>query len=207
MQFSVIRTRAAVRFGDPNNEIITDNTWKDYVNEAYREVCALERWPFLEATATVTVNANTRSANLPSRAWRVEAVWDQTNKNPLDPIFHPSQVFRDYPNGDETGVPCEYQLRARTIEVYPLPDTNVTLSIRYLAYPGDLSADADVPILPEEYHHVLVILANAKAYRDDGNFQAAQTYESEASVILDAMRRDLLGPRTESYPTILDSWG
>lgn len=205
--FAQLRTRASVRFGDPAFDIVTDTTWKDYVNEAYREVCMLEDWPFNETASTsVSITAGSRSATLPTNVWKVRAVYDSTNDNVLAPITNPSQVFRDYPEQTETGQPQDYRIRAQLLEVFPLPETTTTFTVHGLAYAGDLSADADVPALPTPYQHVLVPLAVAKAYRDDGNFGAAQTYESEASVILDAMRRDLLASRTDRFPTILDDW-
>ncbi len=205
--FTQLRTRASVRFGDAAFSIITDASWKDYVNEAYREVCSLEPWPFLETASTsTTIAAGVRYFTLPTNAWKVNALWDSTNKIPLEPITNISQVFDEFPNQDETGVPVLYRVRGTRVEVYPLPTTLTTYTVQYEAYPGDLSADGDLPALPTQYHHILSNLAVAKAYRDDGNFDAAQSYEAEAGVILEAMRRDLLAPRTERYPSITDEF-
>jgi hypothetical protein len=202
-----LRTRAAVRFGDASNAIITDTVWKDYVNEAYRDICSLEPWPFLEAATTnVSVTASTRSASLPTNVWRVQAVYNSTDNIPMSPLHNPAQQFWEFPEQDETGVATLYRIRGALIEVFPMPAATTTLTLHYEAYTGDLSADGDLPALPVVNHHVIMLLAVAKAYRDDGNFQAAQSYESEASVILDAMRRELLSPRTESYPGIVDSF-
>lgn len=206
--FAQIRTRAAVRYSDPSNVLITDTAWKDYVNEAYRDFLTLNpRLPFNATRSTsITIAANGRSSNLPTDVWRVTAVWDATDLQPLVPLTNPAQPRWEYPSDTEQGVPQQYRLFGRALEVYPRPAQLTTFAVDYYLQPADLSADGDLPAFPAAYHGGIIALAVSKAYRDDGNANAAKEYESEASGIMDRMLDDLLDVREDRYPGITDEF-
>lgn len=211
MQFSAIRTRCAVRFKDPANVIITDATWKDYVNHRYHEALGhsgLLRAPWNEAvTTSLSVTAETRSATLPVDAWHVNSVYNSTALVKMEPLEGIAEHLRYWPDLTEDGTPVTYRIRNNTIEVYPLPSVTTALRVEYVAQLAVLSADADLPVFPQNFHgRLLVDGALADAYLDDGNQKQYDTHEA----IFQAAIKDLVmwagETQTERYPEVTDNF-
>jgi hypothetical protein len=206
MQFSAIRTYAATRFRDPSNIIVTDTQWKDYVNTAYGDVLTrLPYAPWNEASATVALSAASRTGALPTDVFKVTAVYDATDQFPLVPLEGRNQVFQEYPQQTETGQPMHYRLLGGNILVYPIPEAATNLTVEYLKMPADMSADADVPAFPSQWHDALVSGAVALAYRDDGNMQMAAEYEKESQGMIASLIQDSMQPRQDRYYEIVDT--
>jgi len=74
---------------------------------------------------------------------------------------------------------------------YPL-NTSLSMSVRYFKFGTDLSAGADVPLMPDRFRQVIVEKAVAKAFRDSNDPGAANDCLAEAGRILDIMRAELL---------------
>ncbi len=208
MQFSVIRTRCAKRFIDSSNAIISDADWKDYVNARYRRVQqSSSEWPWKTVRSNaLTINAGVRYATLPTDTFRVTEVLDYTNANVLRPLDGSTSSGYIDPGETATGSPTWYQVVGNHLEVYPLPDANITLHVRVITASADLSADADLPIFPSEYADILVEGALADAYYDDGQPLAGKQHEDQFVAILANMKTDLLGSQQEMYPQPVDVW-
>lgn len=206
MNRNTIVDRCEARFLDTANKIVTATEWADYVNEAYMDVVgAHPDWPFLEARSeVVSVPAGTGTATLPSDAFRVTAVYNATDDYVLEPLDGRSSHFRHFPDpAANLGTPTVYRLRSNVLEVYPWPSVTTTLHVDHFAPPATLGA-TDEPVFPEQYHRILVEGAIARAYEDQGEPDRAVSYQTRFNRMLRDMLVDLLGPRTESYPAILD---
>lgn len=203
-----MRTRCAVRFQDAAMDVVADSEWKDYLNTRYRRALGSSPdWPWKRVHKTnLTISANARSATLPTGSWRVESVVDFTNFTPLRPLDGTTAPALIDPAEDASGAPTWYRVYGNAIEVWPKPDTNITLHVDILINAVDLSADGDFPVFPPEYHDLLVEGALADAYLDDGQPQSAQPHEASYMAILKDMQTDLLGPDQESYPVPTDTW-
>jgi hypothetical protein len=211
MQLSALQARCRTRFRDPNQNIVTDTEWTDYLNDAYRDVIAASpHWPFLETVncSALVVAANTRSVALPTDVTRVLAVRNATDGFPMRPLLSGTKqhLYLD-PEQNMTGVPEWYRVIAGRIEVWPLPTTPTTLHVEYPAPPSLLAGASDEPVFPEQYHHILVEGALQRAYLDDGNLEQAAVHADQYGSILGNMLLDLVGTAQEdSYPTIVDDW-
>lgn len=205
MQFSAIRTYCALRFRDTGNVVVSDTEWKSYVNSAYGDI--LTRMPYApwnEFSATVSVTAGSRSGTLPTNAFRVIAVWNATDAYPMVPLEGREEVYNQYPEQTETGQPQQYRLFNNTVQVYPIPTVNTSLTVEYLKQAGDLSADADLPVIPEAYHDLLVAGAVMMAYKDDGNLQMAAAYAKEYEDGIKELEQEAGQPRSPRYNQIVD---
>lgn len=205
--FLQLRTRAAVRFGDASFVVVTDATWKEYINEAFRWLQAQDpRWPFLRTTGTVSVASGARTSGaLATRVFQVAAVYNTTDSRPMSLLTNRARVPVAYTT-TETGAPVHYRRRGNVIEVFPLPTATTTLTVEYFAPLTDLSADGDVPGLPPQYHDVLVSMALSRATRDDGNLAAAKDYETEVGELVKAMRADLVDTQdNHPHPEMADN--
>lgn len=142
------------------------NTRKDYyLNKAYHRINEREAWAYLETTSTGS------SPLTISDLRAVLAVGDTTNNNPLG--FSDIRDLLDLdPSLTATGSPyCWYQSSSTVIGAYPT--TSVTLKVRYLKVPTDLSAGVDIPIFPARYHLAIVEGACAMAFRARNNLDMA----------------------------------
>lgn len=202
--FTQMRARAAVRFGDPGNAVITDTVWKDYVNEGYRWLQRQHpRWPFLRATATVAVTSGARSGTLATRVWQVVGAYNATDDRTMALLTTRLRRTSTFMS-TETGAPTHYRVRGGTLEVFPKPTQNTNITVEYFGNATDLSSDADVPVPPDKYHDIIVAKAVALAYRDDGNDIAAD-YEAEVATSVETMIADLVrDPMLQSDPELTD---
>lgn len=78
------------------------------------------------------------------------------------------------PNNDNTGVPLYYAVKAVTatavtLQLYPIPNAIYAVQIDGLLVGSDLSADADVPGMPEDFHDLIIdgVLADEFADQED----------------------------------------
>lgn len=207
--FSALRTRAAVRFRDPTNAIITDTVWKDYVNEAYRRVLgATPFWPWNKGNrTTLTFAAGDNTETLPTDSWRITAVFNNTDGIVMRQETGYISYRERFPFGsDSPGVPTEWQQFGHTLEVYPFPAVSTSVIVDYTLAPSAMSADGDLPVFPAQYHDVLVEYALAQAYQDDGAFDQAQAHEQRAQAIVKEMMMALLQGTGDHYPQIRDTW-
>lgn len=132
-----------------------------FLNEVYREVHGMMRWPFLEAqdSSLVTVTG-TNSYTLPMANWRnLDAVRIQISAfqqfNNLS--YLGMQDFRDLEHVDrDVTTPFYWTFYANQLHFFPVPDGTYTVVIDYIIEPPDLAAAGDVPVLPLPYHDILV---------------------------------------------------
>lgn len=173
-----------------NPDYFSDTRANTLLNEAYHEVCEAYDWPFLETTTTGT--APLTISDLRKILYAV----DTTTQNPLT-ILDPSTVVNQLdPIIGTVGTPTYFWLDQSVLKVYPT-NTSVSLSVRYLKVPTDLSLDADTPILPTRYHLVIVDCAQARELAqgpnpNPSNLNRMNAIQANYYRSLDRMREALL---------------
>ena len=176
------------------------------LNTAYHEICANEPWPFLEATSSVTLDADGLVTS--PAASDVRAV----TRLFLDPIGRMDWIRRDefldiyFPDTDLAGDPELYYFVGDSIYVYPIPASSPTGVIDYLKVETELAAGgAEATILlPPRHHKVIVYRALVDLYtmEDDPELAAAfnAMYETKLQKMYgDLMRRQYDRPQTVRY--------
>jgi hypothetical protein len=199
---------AEARFNDSNNAVYDADEWLEYVNDAYQDIVSShQEWPFPESRpAALTVAAQAEGVDLPDDTWRVIAVYNDTEKVPMDPIPGHGLFRRLFPDPAAAyGTPLYYRLRSNTLEVYPRPNVTTSIVVDVYTPPADLTA-SDAPVFPAQYHRILVLGALVRAYEDDGALEQAGYDENRFQRMLMGMKGDLLSPRHEGYPPIVDTF-
>lgn len=209
MQRATIRTRCETRFRDTGNNIYSDEEWDEYILDAEAMVYAASpHWPFLKARSTsLVIVGGTGSVALPDDATRVDAVFNSDldyNLLPLTGNVSPYVTYPDFESVRE--LPIHYRVFNQTLEVYPWPANDTTLTVDYQVHPGLDTGDTAEPAFPEVYHRILVPGALALAYEDDGNFDMARAQQERFEAGIARMLNDLLATRSESYPALIDLW-
>ena len=173
------------RLGERGFDYLTDATKGQFVNDAYLEICDMEDWPFLEATTSGV--APLAISDLRT----IETVVDSTSTTRLSPLDRRHILETDYTLAT-TGSPVWYYLTSgTTVNVYPA-NTSDTLSVRYWKVPTALSADGDVPVVPDRYLDIVLYGARAAAYWDSDNAEMAETMIRRQERRLQTMRDALL---------------
>lgn len=141
-----------------------------WINQAYKRISREEEWPWTYADASgappLTIS-DLRS---------VLSVTDSTNDNPLQRVDR-RDLVEMYPDLPDTGTPEYFYRDSQTsIKVYPA-NTSISLSVRYCKAPADLTG-TDTPLVPADYHDLIVDGAVLYAKKDDDTFdQLLQTFE------------------------------
>lgn len=182
---------AKSRFSDTGGAIHSDTEWLSYVNAAYRDFVMATRWPALVTEVAATIAANGSSVTIPAAALDagVVGVFRSTGEALVPvPADLPAKRRRFYV--DSPSVPIYWEQVGKRIVVVPASLGGETLSVAYVDAITALDL-ATSPVIPENYHDALVAGALARAYRDDGNPQLAETYDAEVdrfvkSAIFDA---------------------
>lgn len=159
------------------------NRW---IQQAIREICDFKPWPFLLATKQGTAPLEVADLG------HVQAVSDITGRNPLEPITL-NQVLLGDPTLSSVGTPeYWYTEDGKTIKIFPA-NTSVTIKVYYRKVPGALE-DEDVPIIPEDYHDLIVTRVRVKVYKATDNLEAAAEMLKDYERELDGMVHALMKP-------------
>lgn len=158
------------------------NRW---IQQVIRDICDYKPWPFLfdsaEGPAPLAI------ADL----GHVVAVVDLASGNPLDPATFNDIVLAN-PKLDGKGSPEAWYLEdGSTVKAYPASEGN--LKVYYRKVPAALE-DNDVPIVPEDYHDVIVDGVRVKAYKRSDNNKAASEALTDYERQLGAMVHALMKP-------------
>lgn len=158
------------------------NRW---IAQAIREICDHKPWPFLYTTKEG--KAPLEIADL----GHVQAVVNATDRNPLDPITL-NQLVLGNPNLDGVGRPEFWFIDdGKKVKVYPL-NTDVTIKVHYRKTPAALT-DEEEPIIPADYHDLIVDRVRVKAYKATDNFEAAREvlkdYERQLAGMVHALMK------------------
>jgi len=141
-----------------------------WVNDAYLELCDMEDWPFLIATATGAAPLTVNDLGV------VQGVRTATHV-PLMAVDY-REVAQDFTDLTVTGSPrCYYLTAGQTIAVFPVNTQSIT--VRYYRVPADLSADADVPVVPARFHELIVLGALRRAALEESDGPDYQSFDAE----------------------------
>lgn len=173
-------------------EIARAESW---LNIAYRQVCNLQAWSFLEASSS-----GPAPLTIPDLR-KVEYV-QLPDGTPLDKATR-REIVREGNILTDTGTPQAYYLTGGTVvNVWPVTTTNVTVT--YFKRIAPLSG-TDTPIFDDEYHNIIVDKAMLLGYTDSDNFEARAALNEQINETLAAMAEDyLLTDPSPSYIEVVD---
>lgn len=161
-----------------------------WLNDTYLSLCAEEPWPFLEATATPTVNAS-GLITAPTDINKVLSLTDTSTGTVLIPKRANEFTKMFASNLSLAGSPAYYYYLADSIFIYPIP-TTATLNIKYIKVPAALTVSPDSsPIFPSAHHRLVVVGALVKAYAMEDDPEQAAAFMSMYDAQYQKMRQNL----------------
>ena len=161
--FLELQTEFYARGYDYLNEDTAGRTRaKRWLNEAYLELCEKSDWPFVEGDISGVAPLTITDLR------QVLSVWDDTQNIT---IYHKDRKWLRDTFGDLTfaGSCSWWYLEGTILKLYPA-DTGASLRVRYLAIPPVMSADGDVPVIPNAYQHLIVDGAVLRGMKDSDNY-------------------------------------
>jgi len=187
-QFSDTYNAVADQFGDTTTPMIT--RIKRFINWTQQDIAARRNWEFLLKTADITTVASTSTYSLASDADKVIDIINTTTRAKLG--FTSRQEFdARVPYTTSTGSPSVWIPAGRDtngylkVQLYLTPDAEYTLPYWYRKRLTDLSADADVSLIPLKYHKLLYLGAVAQVYEYDTNPMANNYWVQYENMIND----------------------
>lgn len=158
------------------------NRW---IDQEVRAICDLKPWPFLMETKEGTAPLEV------SDLAHVEAMVDVTNDNALEPATIGQLVLRDPDLSGVGNAELWYTEDGKTLKVYPA-NTSATFKAHYRRTPPPLANDEAEPIIPADYHDVIVDGVRVKAYKATDAFAAAAEILKDYERRLEGMAHALL---------------
>lgn len=159
------------------------NRW---IGQVIRDICDVKPWPFLMVTKEG--KAPLEVVDLA----HVEAFADVTNDNVLAPTDVSALVLRD-PDLSSTGIAeVWYTEDGRTLKVFPASE-DATFKVHYRRTPPAIT-DEEEPIIPSDYHDLIVDGVRMKVYKATDNFAAAAEILKDYERRLEGMAHALLHP-------------
>jgi hypothetical protein len=154
---------------------------KEAINDWHRRILTKPQFTRLlrDRQLTLTSTAAIHTYTFASSVKRINGITDTTNEIALA-RRDLSWLRRQDPGLEIDGIPVAYiDLGASSsgllqVQFWPTPQAAYAYLVDYTAQYVDMSADADVPLLPEDFHHVLALGAQADEWRrmDDDRYAA-----------------------------------
>ena len=150
------------------------------VNSGVDEVSLADEWPFLEASATLTLVASTQTYALPAAFEYMLALVDDDNDKTI-PYIDPQTYFNFYGNdtGNESTEFNFWTIWEDVIYITPTPSTNDTnrFTTYYYKTGTQLASGTDVPDWHEAFHQILVEYVKWKLWdREEYFFQSERAF-------------------------------
>lgn len=185
MDKKALRERVRRLTGIRMSEIVSDGAIDELVNDAYREVCGVEDWPFLFFEGQAPLEAGKAEVALPTELRRVSAASVDGHRlvevtvNDLDVL------------DDEPGDPQVYaRLDDSRLMVWPPPEAAGQVELRGYRQVVALAAETDEPVFAAEFHPTVAYAAASRLLveeADDTDRPAA--FGQEAGQGASAMRQ------------------
>lgn len=188
--FGDLKTKLATQIGDPNvDTTITGDALVDAEQEIFNKYDLTLNSD--TQTNTVAAGTNTNLSALPTNLQRIR------NINITAPIgfarslkkyyVTPEEFDAQYTAFEQTVVSSPEHWTYyddRTLKFGHLTDQVYTLLIRYTKYVPIMSADADVPTVPQPFRELLTLGAKIRIYEEKEDFDYAQQFQNRYADLL-----------------------
>lgn len=198
---SLVRSKVRDRLDDPNYDAAVID---GFINDTQREVLNTYTFPFMESTFSGTLTAGYDSYEFPLDAQSVISF--RVTAPDEDSRFLQFMEFREFdqkypdPAQADPGRPEKWTSISGLFKIYPVADEDYELDLRYIKKPDELTADSDVPEIPEAFQEILVLGAHARVLVREDQITASQIVKREMrELTADMVKRLTLRQTGEPY--------
>lgn len=184
-----LKNKLTTQIGDPNLDSTVMGDALNYTQQSIFETFDLTLNSGSQTNA-VAVGANTLTTALPTNFERVSSLYISAPSalaTNLTEYFVPVKKFRElYPNSGTNTGPIQYWTYWTSIEFALLSDQAVTVKIDYVKSVPFLTADTDVPTIPQPYEELLMLGAKMRIYEQKEDFDYANQFSNRYADLLEA---------------------
>lgn len=190
---------------DPNASYYTRPQLLVWINNAQREVqrrLIKAGENYYESPATTSTVANIAAYSLPSdflKCHRLEVVLSGTGAQEVRQDLVPLTLVQLGSTTPQIGLPTSYTIRNNCLVLDPVPDQAYTIRMTYSHKVQNMSADSDVPEVPDVYVELIAVLACLDGYMKDktnpSNFITEKRDYYMKSMEQDMKNRQIQAPR------------
>lgn len=169
---------------------ITDQRISGWINQAYMQLVNDAPGPWLQTSSAVSYSAGTAQGSLPANCTTVKTV--RLDNQKLGRLSF--EDYLDLVNDQGDGQPAHYALWGGSLYLVPTPDSALQVQVFHWREPEPLSGNSDVPLIPQRFHHLIVLGAVVRGFRelDDTEQEAlyAKQYADEVERASAALARE-----------------
>jgi hypothetical protein len=186
MQFSEIRANALRKLGEATATFYSTTEMNDWINQGQLEWQVMNVFAFERGLTTSGALEKTATVGTTAADWRIrphtelsDFIWPTRVVYSNDALTR-IESHKDLGRFDVTwtataGDPKHWGMIGLDLMfVYPVPATSFNLSVTYFPVPTQLSADADVPEMPIEFHYLLEEYAAYMGLLKEGKAKIAE---------------------------------
>lgn len=169
---TLLQIRDALRksIGNPDTTDVPETDLTININDSYREIANKFRFHDTRKLCQFDTIDGTYKYGLPVDASAVLRVRDNTNEKRLEKFGDRRAAEQlNVTANIQKGRPESYVRHKTWVEIFPIPDGIYEIELLYKARVVDLSADDDVPILPESWHRGIRLFAKYYYYEEKGD--------------------------------------
>lgn len=193
LEFSDLYTRIK-DYANINNLVNADVKAKRAANDALRLIASLRNWEILKRSSTITPIASTQAYTLAANFDHIISCWYVSNgvEIPID-VVDDDRWNKDVLNTTD-GIPtiCRITKVSGTLNIQfsPRPSSSfvsqyTTISYDYIKKPVELSADTDVPDIPDTGQQMAIVyLAVSDLLGKQGDVSGMTSWEMKATRLL-----------------------
>lgn len=187
--FVDLKTKLQTQIGDPN---LDSTVMGDALNYTQQSIFGTFDLTLNSATQTnaVAAGANTLTTALPTDFQRVSNLYISSPvalARSLKNNYISVDAFRElYPNSGTYTGPLEDWTYWTSIEFAYLADVAYTVKMDYIKTISMMSADADVPTIPQSFEELLMLGAKIRVYEQKEDFDYANQFTNRYADLLEA---------------------
>lgn len=178
-----------LNFGFNDGPQVNRKRIENWVNEAQRQIARQVEGPEFQETEILKTKQGTFKYPLPEGFLRIQDIFF--------PELYTRLRYADLQQFDTQnpllveGPPAWYTLYKNEMKFFPNPSGEWEMEVRYLKRPPALKAESDVPVLNNDYLHLLVDYALVRAFKAEDDIEAAQAHKGQYKEDLDAYATDV----------------
>jgi hypothetical protein len=171
------------------------NTKLAYLQWAITQFCAMEPWPFLEATATLTFTGSSSTpVTAPPNFRAVRTLNDASTGRKIMPERLDTLENAQGMLTTQLSDPLFYYIEAGQLNLAPIPPASFTGKLRYLQFQPDVNVATSSLLIPNRYWMVLAFGALSRLYAQDDDMETSlqmqQVFKESIGEIRDEIWRE-----------------
>lgn len=198
-----VRTRIQQKLDNTNFDTSKLN---QFINDGIRDILNTRRFVFMEAETSLTTTAATDDLSTLPTDFQVPLslrIYSPTNNSTLLTYMEYEDFDTMMPNPNLVGqtIPFSWYIFNRVPKVYPFADNVYTIKMKYVKKPTELTVDADIPEIPEEFSEVVVLAGYKRALEHDDDYDQAQIIQMQVDDKINQMDERL--SRQKGLPHVM----